>query len=180
MFEDYDDYESTADKVDKMPIYQKGREIVDLVRTIADLIDDENGELGFAKAQMLEDAYMLTAKIVNAEGGNIYSIRMENAAIIRRAGNSLKLHIHTLNMFGFEHTEYYVMVRQKVEEYRVLFIDWVASFDKTKYYIDEWGLFNPPGVELPDDARIAHDNYDPDRASDFFDFDMDEDDEDEW
>lgn len=175
MFED-DDYESTADKVEKMPIYQKGREIVDLVRNIADLIDDEKGELGFTKGLMLEDAYMLTAKIANAEGGDMYAIRMENAAIIRRAGNNLKLHIHTLKMFGFEHTEYYIMVRQKVEEYRVLFIDWVAGFDKTNYFIDDWGLFNPPGVELPDDARIARDNYDPDRINDIFDIDE----EDDW
>jgi hypothetical protein len=177
MFEDDDDYESTSQKVDKMPIYQKGLEILDLVRNIADLIDDENSQLGFTKGLMLEDAYMLTAKIVNAEGGDMYAIRMENAAIIRRAGNNLKLHIHTLRMFGFEHTEYYTMVRQKVEEYRVLFIDWVASIDKTNYFIDDWGLFNPPGVVLPDDARIAHDDYDPDRTNDFFNELFDEDDE---
>lgn len=172
-----DDYESTSKKVDKMPIYQKGREIVDLVRTIAALIDDDNSELAFIKGLMLEDAYMLTSKIVNAEGGDMYAIRMENAAIIRRAGNSLKLHIHTLKMVGFEHVEYYIMVRQKVEEYRVLFIDWVASFDTQNYFIDDWGLFNPPGVELPDEARIAKDDYDPDRANDFFDELFDEEDE---
>ena len=171
MFDDDDDYESTADKVEKMPIYQKGREIVDLVRNIADLIDDEKGELGFTKGLMLEDAYMLTAKIVNAEGGDMYAIRMENAAIIRRAGNNLKLHIHTLKMFGFEHTEYYMMVRQKVEEYRVLFIDWVASFDKTNYFIDDWGLFNPPGVQLPDNVKDADDDFNPDWMQGFFDED---------
>jgi len=33
-----------------------------------------------------------------------------------------------------------------VEEYRLLFIDWVASFDKWNYIIDRWGLFNPPGI----------------------------------
>ena len=174
MFDDDDDYESTADKVEKMPIYQKGREIVDLVRNIADLIDDEKGELGFTKGLMLEDAYMLTAKIVNAEGGDMYAIRMENAAIIRRAGNNLKLHIHTLKMFGFEHTEHYMMVRQKVEEYRVLFIDWVASFDKTNYFIDDWGLFNPPGVQLPDNVKDADDDFNPDWMQGFFDEDDEE------
>jgi hypothetical protein len=174
MFDDDDDYESRADKVEKMPIYQKGREIVDLVRIIADLIDDENSELGFTKGLMLEDAYMLTAKIVNAEGGDMYAIRMENAAIIRRAGNNLKLHIHTLKMFGFEHTEYYMMVRQKVEEYRVLFIDWVASFDKTNYFIDDWGLFNPPGVQLPDNVKDADDDFNPDWMQGFFDEDDEE------
>jgi hypothetical protein len=174
MFDDDDDYESRSDKVEKMPIYQKGREIVDLVRNIADLIDDENSELGFTKRLMLEDAYMLTAKIVNAEGGDMYAIRMENAAIIRRAGNNLKLHIHTLKMFGFEHTEYYMMVRQKVEEYRVLFIDWVASFDKTNYFIDDWGLFNPPGVQLPDNVKDADDDFNPDWMQGFFDEDDEE------
>jgi len=174
MFDDDDDYESRADKVEKMPIYQKGREIVDLVRNIADLIDDENSELGFTKGLMLEDAYMLTAKIVNAEGGDMYAIRMENAAIIRRAGNNLKLHIHTLKMFGFEHTEYYMMVRQKVEEYRVLFIDWVASFDRTNYFIDDWGLFNPPGVQLPDNVKDADDDFNPDWMQGFFDEDDEE------
>ena len=174
MFDDDDDYESRADKVEKMPIYQKGREIVDLVRIIADLIDDENSELGFTKGLMLEDAYMLTAKIVNAEGGDMYAIRMENAAIIRRAGNNLKLHIHTLKMFGFEHAEYYMMVRQKVEEYRVLFIDWVASFDKTNYFIDDWGLFNPPGVQLPDNVKDADDDFNPDWMQGFFDEDDEE------
>jgi len=34
----------------------------------------------------------------------------------------------------------------KVEEYRLLFIDWVSKFDKWDYVIDRWGLFNPPGV----------------------------------
>ena len=174
MFDDDDDYESRADKVEKMPIYQKGREIVGLVRNIADLIDDENSELGFTKGLMLEDAYMLTAKIVNAEGGDMYAIRMENAAIIRRAGNNLKLHIHTLKMFGFEHTEYYMMVRQKVEEYRVLFIDWVASFDKTNYFIDDWGLFNPPGVQLSDNVKDADDDFNPDWMQGFFDEDDEE------
>ncbi|HZL08348.1 MAG TPA: hypothetical protein VFC65_00005 [Prolixibacteraceae bacterium] len=33
-----------------------------------------------------------------------------------------------------------------IEEYRLLFIDWVAAFDKWDYIIDRWGLFNPPGV----------------------------------
>jgi len=33
-----------------------------------------------------------------------------------------------------------------IEEYRLLFIDWVSKFDKWNYIIDRWGLFNPPGV----------------------------------
>jgi len=88
----------------------------------------------------------LTAKIVNAEAGELYDIRMENAAIIRKSARDLMVQYHSLEMFGFEYVEYYDMVRNLIEEYRVLFIEWVAGFDKWNYTIDHWGLFNPPGI----------------------------------
>ena len=53
---------------------------------------------------------------------------------------------HSPDAFGFEYVEYYQLVRDLIEEYRLLFIDWVAGFDKWDYIIDRWGLFNPPGV----------------------------------
>ena len=46
----------------------------------------------------------------------------------------------------FEYVEYYQIVRRLIEEYRLLFIDWVAKFHSWDYVIDRWGLFNPPGV----------------------------------
>ena len=33
-----------------------------------------------------------------------------------------------------------------LDEYRLLFIEWVKAFDPWDYQIDRWGLFNPPGV----------------------------------
>ena len=137
--------------LEQMPLYKKGREILDLVRRIADLIDDDD----------------------NAEGGDLYDIRMENAAIIRKAGNSLKLYIHSLREHDFQHTDYYEMVRDKVEEYRLLFIDWVASFDKSNYIIDRWGLFNPTGISPFDEIDDADDNFNPDWMDDFLNDDDD-------
>ncbi len=71
---------------------------------------------------------------------------MENAAIIRKCARDLMVRYHSLEVFSFEHVEYYKMVRQKIEEFRLLFIDWVTSFDPWNYIVDDWGLFNPPGV----------------------------------
>jgi len=52
------------------------------------------------------------------------------------------------------------MVRDLIEEYRLLFIEWVAGFDKWDYVIDRWGLFNPPGIgpfdKDPDDDIPFH------------------------
>jgi hypothetical protein len=60
---------------------------------------------------MLGDAMMISAKIAGAEGGDIYDLRMENAAIIRKAARDLMITNHSLEMFGFEEVEYFNIVR---------------------------------------------------------------------
>jgi hypothetical protein len=131
---------------EKLPIFKKGKEIFDLVRKITDLIPEDNEYLVDVKGCMLSDAAQLTVKVAGAEAAGLYDLKMENAAIIRKAARDLMVQQHSLEMFGFEYVEYYKMVRELIEEYRILFIDWVAGFDKWDYIIDRWGLFNPPGV----------------------------------
>jgi len=131
---------------EKLPVYRKGREIFDMVRKIADLIPENNEYLMDIKGWMLSDAAQLTVKVAGAEAAGLYDLKMENAAIIRKAARDLMVQQHSLESFGFEYVEYWQMVRDLIEEYRLLFIDWVAGFDKWDYIIDRWGLFNPPGV----------------------------------
>ncbi|MDA3905409.1 MAG: hypothetical protein PF484_04965 [Bacteroidales bacterium] len=144
MFEDEED-EKEID-IENLPIYKKGKEIFDVVHQIAELIPDDDEQLSDIKGWMLTDAMQLTVKIAGAEDGSLYDIRMEAAAIIRKSARDLILHQHSLKMFGFKNSEYFEIIRELVEEYRLLFIDWVASFNKWDYVIDRWGLFNPPGV----------------------------------
>lgn len=142
----------------KMPIYKKGREIVELVNRILALVPEDNEALAHVAQWMSNDAYTLCVKVAGAEGAGLYDIRMENAALIRKAARELVVNCHSLEMHGFKHTEYFVLLREAVEEYRLLFITWVESFDKKDYIIDRWGLFNPPGVGPfdidPDDRPI--------------------------
>jgi hypothetical protein len=132
---------------EKLPIYRKGKEIFDLVHRITDLIPEDNEHLMFVKSCMLSDAALLTVKVAGAEAAGLYDLKMENAAIIRKAARDLVVSQHSLEGFGFKESGYCEVVRDLVEEYRLLFIDWVAGFDKWDYVIDRWGLFNPPGVE---------------------------------
>jgi hypothetical protein len=133
-------------RTEKLPIYLKGKEIFDMVRKITDLIPEDNEILMDIKGCMLSDAAMLTVKIAGAEAAELYDLKMENAAIIRKAARDLMVQQHSLDAFGFEYVEYYKFVRELIEEYRILFINWVAGFDKWNYIIDRWGLFNPQGV----------------------------------
>ena len=155
MFDDFDDEDddfSTEDiekeheRVRNMPISKKGNEILKLVMMITDLISDEDDELQNIKGLMIENAALLTVKIAGAEAAEIYDLKMEAAAFIRRAARDLQVSNHSLKTFGFQYVEYFDMVRKLIEEYRILFVDWVANFDKTNYLYDDWGLFNPPNV----------------------------------
>jgi hypothetical protein len=133
-------------KPEELPIFKKGKEIYEVVWKICELIPEENEYLQQTKSEMLHDAALLTVKVAGAEAGGLYDLKMEAAAIIRKAAKDLMIQNHSLEMFGFEYVEYYKIVRNLIEEYRLLFIDWVAGFDKWDYIIDRWGLFNPPGV----------------------------------
>lgn len=149
-----------------LPIYKKAEEIFDVVSQIADLIpEDGSNPLSYIKGQMLGDAMTIEAKIAGAEGGDLYDLRMENAAIIRKAARDLMVTNHSLEIFGFEEVEYFDIVRDLLEDFRLLFIDWVAGFDQWNYVIDRWGLFNPPGVGPFDKDPDEDIPFDPD---DFF------------
>ncbi|MCF8357857.1 MAG: hypothetical protein K9H26_03810 [Prolixibacteraceae bacterium] len=161
MFDDDEENERINPK--ELPLYKKGQEIFEVVDQICQLISDDDVHLGEIKRIMYEDAMLLTVKIAGAEGGDLYDIRMEAATIIRKAAMELMIQNHSLEMFGFEHVEYFQIVRDLIEEYRLLFIDWVAGFDPWNYIIDRWGLFNPPGVGPHDpdpDDDIPFDGFD--------------------
>ncbi len=145
MFDEDDEDEFTPNWED-LPIYKKGKEIQDVVNQIISLIPEDNHELGYIKRIIFEDALMLTSKVVNAEGGDLYDLRMENAAIIRKSARDLMVQNHNLKLFEFKYVEYYDIIRSLLEEYRLLFINWVAGFDPWNYIVDRWGLFNPPGI----------------------------------
>ncbi|MBI9068677.1 MAG: hypothetical protein JEZ09_15380 [Salinivirgaceae bacterium] len=150
------------EEIENLPIYKKGMEIMKLVHKICELIDDDDKMLSSLKGQMFADAAMLSVKVAGAESGGLYDLKMENAAIIRKAARDLMISNHSLKAFGFKYVDYFDMVRTLIEEYRLLFIEWVASFDKWDYIIDRWGLFNPPGVGPFDkdvDDDIPNDNY---------------------
>jgi hypothetical protein len=155
----FDDDEDIT-RPEKLPIYKKGKEIFDMVIKITDLFPENNEYLMDVKSCLLSDAAQLTVKVAGAEAAGLYDLKMESAAIIRKAARDLMVQNHSLDSFGFEYVEYYQIVRDLIEEYRLLFIDWVTGFDKWDYIIDRWGLFNPPGVgpfdKDPDDDIPFH------------------------
>ena len=140
-----DDFDNGTD-VSELPIYKKGTEIYDIVLQIAELMPEDNDHLQEIISWMIVDAGNLSIKIAGSYNIELYDLKMEAAAIIRKSARELLVHSHSLEAFGFKDIEYFDIVRKLVEEYRLLFIDWVSTFDPWDYIIDRWGLFNPPGI----------------------------------
>ncbi|MGZ5262620.1 MAG: hypothetical protein ACXWCF_02400 [Kaistella sp.] len=153
-------------KLHDMPLYKKSEEIADTIQTICDLIPEDNEYLQDVKMQLLENSMVIQAKISGAEAVKLWDIKMENAAIIRKCARELMVSYHSLTTFGFDEAGYYLIVRRQIEEFRLLFREWVAGFNPQHYIVDEWGLFNPPG--------IAQDHVQSDKELEFLDEDDDE------
>ena len=164
---------SEADKTDNMPIYQKAEQIFRLTEGLVQIIPVENEFLQETTVRyMLENAMLIPVKIAGAEGGDLYDLRMENATIIRRAARELYVQAGSLRFEeGITDKDYIELLRNTIEEFRLLFIDWVASFDVWNYIKDSWGLFNPPGVNAHDKDPDEDIPFDP---NDFFESDGDD------
>ncbi len=133
-----------------MPLFKKAMEILDTLHRLENLIAEENPYLKEVATFMRADAMQIPAKIAGAVGADLYDLKMENAAIIRKNARNIYVQCNSFLMEDFKETEYLDMLRREIEEFRVLFAEWVQTFDPWNYIIDRWGLFNPPGVKYDD------------------------------
>lgn len=158
-----------------LPIFKKSMEIRVLVETIIDSVQKTDLPLDTPiEAEMIQhnlkymgmNASLIPAKIAGAASEDtIYEIRMENATLIRKAARELITDVGGLEMHGYPDIEYLDILRQEIEAFRILFAEWVKTFDCWNYIIDRWGLFNPPGinyddVDPDDDIPFNFDDFD--------------------
>lgn len=155
------------DSLKNLLIYKKAEEIFQLTDALIKTLpaDDELLQETTVRS-MLEDAMIIPVKISGAEAVELYDLKMENAAIIRKAARELYVRAGSLQYEDkVENKEYIELLRNEIEAFRLLFIDWVAEFDAWDYIIDRWGLFNPPGVSAHDKDPDDDIPFNPD---DFF------------
>jgi len=159
------------DKLKNLPIYQKAELLFQLVQSLVASLPEEDEYIQATKHLMMEDAMIIPAKIAGAEGGDMYSIRMQNAAIIREHAMHLYVQVGSLRFHKeYKDLEYVTLIRNEIDAFRLLFIEWVKNFDTSNYYWDEWELFNPEGAIPPVDDGL-NEGFD---INDFLDFDDDD------
>ncbi|OIN59638.1 hypothetical protein [Arsenicibacter rosenii] len=150
---DWDDFEENYDpeaaqreleaenrRIESLPVLKKAQEVLDITQAIADTID-KDADILMMHEQMIANAMMLAPKIVGAEGGDLYTIRMENAVLIKIHARELLTQTNYLRAERLCDPAYIKLLREEIEQFRVLFVEWVKSFDRTNDIQDNWGLF---------------------------------------
>jgi len=135
--------EEEFEKHKGLPIYKKSLLIRKLVKEAVSTIDEED-EMNL-KQLMLEHAYMISSKIAGAEAGELYSYRLENALAIKRYANELMTEVALCESRKVGKQEYIELLKDQIEELRLMFVEWVDSFDRSKDVEDEWNLWQDYG-----------------------------------
>ncbi|TDQ12960.1 hypothetical protein DFQ04_3694 [Algoriphagus boseongensis] len=133
------DPESSRDQTYSHPIMKKALEIVSLTHAIVGSLDEARKEL--YGGIMMESAMVLGAKFAGANGIEDYILKMENATVMKIHARSLRTMTYQLAMEETHAEEHLELLRKAIDEFKLLFVDWVKTFDPTDRYDDGWGLF---------------------------------------
>ena len=155
---------SRRDRLEQMPLYQKALQILKITMGLVEIVPKDNEYLQETTVRfMMENAMLLAPKIAGASAIDLYDLKMENATLVRKAARDLYVQAGSLR---YEETipdqDYIRLLRSEIEEFRLLFVDWVENFDQWNYIKDDWGLFNPPGVSAHDKDHDEDIPFDPD------------------
>ena len=156
------------EKIHGNELFRKAIEILNLTETICSMLPEGERECEFTKGLMMENATIVPGKIKGAMSMDTYSLKMENAVIIKVNIMQLKVQLWSCEAIHGMERKYLDVLRDEIEAFRQLFIKWVTSFDKSNDLPDEWHLFNDPSTFPADDEP-------PDPKSFFEDFDPDDD-----
>lgn len=128
-------------------LYLKWREVYGLIFAFTENLSEEADENKpetheqVTQRFIYENAMIIAPKIRSASIVEMYILQMENAAIIRTNARQLMEQVGFAVLMGFADESYKKVIEEAMSEFRLLFKEWVATFQKD-YIEDEWGLFN--------------------------------------
>ncbi len=123
----------------KLPVFKKGMEIVEITKALTASFK-ESSESKMIGELMLENAHLIPAKIANAEGGDIFSHRMDMATLIKLSARELYSQTALCQHLKLTHNDYLKLLQREIESFRQLFLEWVDTFDVNNDVYDEWSF----------------------------------------
>jgi hypothetical protein len=136
---DEESLENEQNRIYRHPLMRKAKDIVALTHALVGSLDEARKEL--YGGLMMEDASVMSAKFAGAEALEDYVAKMENATIMKVHAKSLRAMTYQLAVESTHAEEHLQLLRDAIEDYRKLFVEWVKGFDSSEKYDDGWGIF---------------------------------------
>ena len=165
------------DKYRELPIFQKSEEMLELAEVIAEVLKEDSKKEHLA-SEILSNAMIMQVKIAGAEGGGLYSLKMQNAVVIKIAAQDMLNAVIFSAMVNLNEEDYVQLMRDKVEEFRLEFLNWIRGFDKSYDIPDNWGIRYDSCT--PEQEKLEELMFDEDKFWDDFDEDNLDDDDEDW
>ena len=144
--EDGEEWKKKEGRQATKALYLKWRDTFELIYAFADDLapDPVDGSPGtheqLVKSLIIENSLIIGAKLRGAMAVDLYILKMENAAIIRTNALQLMEQVRFAVLSNFAEEDYNNVIQDSMDEFRMLFKDWVATFRKDDIE-DDWGLF---------------------------------------
>ncbi len=168
------------DKYRNLPVFKKSEEILEIAEVIAESLKTDDKSEHFA-SEIIGNAMIIQVKIAGAEGGGLYSLKMQNAVLIKFAVHDMFNAVAAAAMMEINEEDYVDLMREKVEEFRLEFVQWIRGFDKTYDIPDNWGIrfdTSTPEQEKLEELMFDDDKFDEKFLEDWDDDDINMDDDD--
>lgn len=133
-------------RLQNLPVYKKALEILELSKNIVGAMDEEKDTLEL-RAYMMENAYIMAPKIAGAFESDSFVLSMENAVIIKRAARELQAQTSLAKEMDLIEGHYLQLLRDEIEAFRLLFVEWIKTFEGYEKYNDGWGIFTEGAPE---------------------------------
>lgn len=175
---------------EQTPIYKKAIEIQQLIFSLISLIKDSHlPEANPLDLESIDDileemrsiAVELPIFIATASQDSLpYDYRMEQAIFAKKDALDVLINMNDIEDMGLKDVDYIDLLHDEIEALRLLYPDWIKSFDLWKYSNDDnedWGLFNIEGMRFVEGKMfIDEDDFDEfDEEDDDDDFDINDD-----
>lgn len=119
-------------------LYAQAREVYRYAKLFCESL---KGEMAAStRSLIMQNAGIIPTKIIGAESGDLYMVRMENASIIRTNCRQLIEQLSFAEMTEMCNADYTALMKAEMGKFRLLFVDWVSHFEKDEFE-DEWGLY---------------------------------------
>ncbi len=129
------------ERISNLPLMIQAGQLFEVVSGIVETFSNEDEISLHYKEVMLSDVRKLRNRIIATEDAEHFSLKMENAVLVKVAAQNLLAQEAGLNLLSLADPSYLEVLRNEIEEFRLLFIDWTNSFDRSRDMNDGWNLF---------------------------------------